>query len=126
MNRATSLCFALIGILMFSGNYDQSSEKCDVYGVYSAEDLDLPIGSYAVVDDEIKEGYELSDIKILSSTRLQPGTYSVDVKRKESGWYEVLHKDLYLKTGYCSSYSFTYFDAVLVWRGSYGTLILED
>ena len=118
------LAFAL-ATTSFSARPIPLMESCSVYGVYEVRPLHIPYDCYILQGDDIKERYELDDTKILYPHSLTAGTYSINVKRTASEWYEIQYKDLYLKTSGCYKYTYGN-DAILKWYGTYGKLIFED
>lgn len=73
---------------------------------------------------------DISEVEyILWPTKLDEGTYKVDITRKDANLYKIEGTNLYIKTEYCYEYCYSEEVILVVYTGSrysYGEIIFID
>lgn len=106
---------AVTGIILltsFTINTELSDE-CDVAQFYRAVEPDSDVKVLTTSGD--LEEAEL----ILVPTKMEEGTFKIEVTRKGSNIYKVEGTDYYIETRYCYEYA-TYDEAILKVESNYG------
>jgi hypothetical protein len=109
------LLFASIASCLWA-QYGNTSSSYDVEALYSFQDVSN--GTIAITN----LGQTVEIKKLLVPMRINVGTYSVQIKRVDSNLYEVIGKQIYIKTKYCYEYTYGN-DAILEITSSYGYTI---
>ena len=90
-----------------------SSDECDIAEFYKAVEPESGVKVLTTSGD--LEEAEL----ILVPTKMEEGTFKVEVTRKGSNLYKVDGTDYYIETRYCYEYA-TYDEAILKVESNYG------
>jgi len=117
--KKIKLIFLTVGVLLIStslknSNTDEiSGNECDVANFYEA--IDTKIGVKVLTSGGDLEEVEL----ILVPTKIEEGTYKIEITRKGSNIYKLEGTKYYIETRYCYEYA-TYDDAILKVESNYG------
>lgn len=106
---------ALIGVIALTSFTKNTtlSDECDVKEFYKAVEPDSDVKVLTTSGD--LEEAEL----ILVPTKMEEGTFKIEVTRKGSNIYKVEGTDYYVETRYCYEYA-TYDEAILKVESNYG------
>jgi hypothetical protein len=106
---------AVVGIVFLTSftNKAELSEECDVAEFYKAVEPDSDVKVLTTSGD--LEEAEL----ILVPTKMEEGTFKIEVTRKGNNIYKVEGTDYYIETRYCYEYA-TYDEAILKVENNYG------
>ncbi len=113
------LIFLIIGASIFStsfmnsSNVEISGDKCDIANFYEAIEPDMGVKVLTTFGD--LEEAEL----ILIPTKIEKGTYEIEITRKGSNVYKLEGTKYYIETRYCFKYAI-YDDAILKVESNYG------
>jgi hypothetical protein len=105
----------LLLIILFNPIFRSSdiSDECEVKEFYRAVDA----------DDDVMVLTSSGDLEeaevILVPTRMEEGTFKIDITRKGSNLYKIDGTDYYLETRYCYEYA-TRDEAILKVESNYG------
>jgi len=117
--RKIKLLFLLIGISLIITSFKEtetkamSGDECDVANFYEAIDSDNGV-------KVLTSGGDLEDAElILVPTKIDEGTYEIEITRKGSNIYKLEGTKYYIETRYCYEYA-TYDDAILKVESNYG------
>ena len=106
---------AVVGIVFLTSftNKAELSDECDVAEFYKAVEPDSDVKVLTTSGD--LEEAEL----ILVPTKMEEGTFKIEVTRKGNNIYKVEGTDYYIETRYCYEYA-TYDEAILKVENNYG------
>lgn len=109
------IIIALTGVLVLTSFTENTnlSDKCDVNEFYKAVEPDRNV-KVLTTSGDIEEA-EL----ILVPTKMEEGTFKIEVTRKGSNIYKVEGTDYYVETRYCYEYA-TYEEAIIKVESNYG------
>ncbi|MBK7344263.1 MAG: hypothetical protein IPJ06_14930 [Saprospiraceae bacterium] len=114
-----NLFFLIFIVLLISTSFKHprkaeiSENKCDVANFYSAIEPDNGVKI-------LTSGRDLVEAElILVPTRIDEGSYKVEISRKGSNIYKLEGTKYYIETRYCYEYA-TYEDAILKVISNYG------
>lgn len=109
------IIIALTGVLVLTSFTENTnlSDECDVNEFYKAVEPDRNV-KVLTTSGDIEEA-EL----ILVPTKMEEGTFKIEVTRKGSNIYKVEGTDYYVETRYCYEYA-TYEEAILKVESNYG------
>ncbi|MDC1306164.1 hypothetical protein N8Y88_04240 [Saprospiraceae bacterium] len=117
--RKIKLLFLLIGITLITTSFKESKTKamsgdeCDVANFYEAIDPDNGV-------KVLTSGGDLEEPElILVPTKIDEGTYEIEITRKGGNIYNLEGTKYYIETRYCYEYA-TYDDAILKVESNYG------
>lgn len=117
--RKIKLLFLLIGISLITASFKESKtevmsgDECDVANFYEAIDPDNGV-------KVLTSGGDLEEAElILAPTKIDEGTYEIEITRKGSNIYKLEGTKYYIETRYCYEYA-TYDDAILKVESNYG------
>jgi hypothetical protein len=109
------ITLALIGIITLTSFTENTtlSDECEVKEFYKALETKSDVKVLTTSGD--LEEAEL----ILIPTKMEEGTFKIEVTRKGSNIYKVEGTDYYIETRYCYEYA-TYDEAILKVESNYG------
>ena len=117
--RKIKLLFLLIGISLIITSFKEtetkamSGDECDDANFYEAIDSDNGV-------KVLTSGGDLEDAElILVPTKIDEGTYEIEITRKGSNIYKLEGTKYYIETRYFYEYA-TYDDAILKVESNYG------
>lgn len=114
-NRMKRILLTIIGMAILTSFTEKtmSSDECDIAEFYKAVEPESDVKVLTTSGD--LEEAEL----ILVPTKMEEGTFKVEVTRKGSNLYKVDGTDYYIETRYCYEYA-TYDEAILKVESNYG------
>lgn len=109
------ILLAIIGMAILTSFTEKtmSSDECDIAEFYKAVEPESDVKVLTTSGD--LEEAEL----ILVPTKMEEGTFKVEVTRKGSNLYKVGGTNYYIETRYCYEYA-TYDEAILKVESNYG------
>jgi hypothetical protein len=109
------IILALIGIIALTSFTENTTliDECEVKEFYKALETESDVKVLTTSGD--LEEVEL----ILVPTKMEEGTFKIEVTRKGSNIYKVEGTDYYIETRYCYEYA-TYDEAILKVESNYG------
>ena len=117
--KKIKLFFLLIGVSSITTSFTESKseamsgDECDVANFYEAIDPDNGV-------KVLTSGGDLEEAElILVPTKIDEGTYGIEITRKGSNIYKLEGTKYYIETRYCYEYT-TYDDAILKVESNYG------
>lgn len=110
-----TIFLAVIGIIILTSfnKKTELSDECDVAEFYKAVEPDSDVKVLTTSGD-------IEEVEIiLVPTKMEEGTFKIEVTRKGSNIYKVEGTDYYIETRYCYEYA-TYDEAILKVESNYG------